>query len=83
MNSSEELFFEIKYTESNFGSINTNNPTEVYRTKYKNNYLPQLKKICDEKYLNDDFEDEFYKKYQLLRNICHVDIGTITFVFLK
>lgn len=81
--SNTKYFFEIKYTESNFGSIDTGNPIEAYQTKYKNNYLSQLKKICNEKYLNDDFEDEFYKKYQLWRNICHVDIGTITFVFLK
>lgn len=69
-----KVYFEIKYTESEFGkAINDSE----HRAKFANTYLPLLK---DNGYINPEFRDanRFLDSYQIMRNLCH--IGEHSFV---
>jgi len=68
------IFFEVKYTEDNFGSTT---PDKSHRKKFKDIYDKPLKEITE---LG---ENDFYKKYQLWRNIIYTTKGVVVFVFPK
>ena len=69
----KKYFFEVKYTEKEFGSAKKDS---AHKEKYKTIYKPTLEKICKANIP----ENEFFKNYQLWRNLCHVQYGTICFV---
>lgn len=69
----KKYFFEVKYTEKGFGSAKKGS---AHKEKYKTIYKPTLEKICKANIP----ENEFFKNYQLWRNLCHVQYGTICFV---
>jgi len=60
----EEIFFEIKYSESDFGSANSK--TTNYGKQWANTYS----KMCQNSLLLQSLnESSFYKHYQIYRNI--------------
>ncbi len=69
---SAKFFFEIKYSELSFGT------TEYSKNKdkYKKVYEKEIKKLCKNKFP----EKDFFRNYQLWRNICHVIYGNVCFV---
>lgn len=76
MDDGKHISFEIKYTESEFGSPNSKTPG-VYHDKWLNTYQ---KMVSDCEYL-DCNEDCFYKNFQINRNVCYASAGDIV-VFL-
>ena len=68
------LFVEVKYTEDRFGSAKRD---QHHIEKYKKIYQGRLKKIVDIS------ADEFFRDYQLWRNICYSDLGLVAFVIPK
>jgi len=73
----QKYFFEIKYTESCFGSGDITN--QNLQKKYKDVYLDTIKKF---KYLERD-EKRFFKHYQFFRNMFYCLKGRVYFVFPK
>ena len=67
-----KVFFEIKYTEDRFGSAKRDNK---HLAKYNNIYKDELNKICDIS------AEQFFKNYQLWRNIYYSQKGIVVFVF--
>ena len=64
-------YFEVKYTEHNFGSANDD---KNHRQKYLEIYKSQLENI------SNISEKEFFKNYQLWRNIIYAQKGNVYFV---
>lgn len=75
----KKSFFEVKYTEQNFGSVYETQINDRHDKKYHAYYKKQIKKIANQ----EISEKEFFDNYQIWRNICHSDIGRVYFVFLK
>jgi hypothetical protein len=71
----QKHFFEIKYTESGFGSGNK----KKLEKKYNDVYIDTIKKF---KFLERDPE-RFYKHYQLFRNMFYCLKGQVYFVLPK
>ena len=67
LGSDSEVFFEIKLSESAFGSCK---PDESHKQKREGFYRDRLKHKCSLEALEDDF---FFENYQLLRNLSYVD----------
>jgi len=65
---SSEVFFEVKYTERDFGKAKDD---EDHRTKFRKVYLPLLEQSA---YLNKGCQDRslFLGHYQILRNLVHL-----------
>jgi len=67
----QDIFFEVKYTEDNFASAKKDSN---HIAKYDSVYKERLSKICSIE------RDEFFSKYQLLRNVIYSNKGFIVFV---
>jgi hypothetical protein len=69
----KKYFFEVKYTEKNFAPVKKKD--EEHIKKFENIYKPRLERFAkiDEK--------EFFKNYQIWRNLIYVDRGIVVFVF--
>ncbi len=77
LDSGTNIYFEIKYTENNFGKADLNGALkskdpDKYAKKYKDLYKPLL---ANNPAINKDYktEAEFYNNYQLLRNLLHIN----------
>ncbi len=68
LESGRQLFFELKLTEGEFGTAKSN---ERRRTKRTEIYLPRLNGRIASGWI--DSEEKFFKRYQLLRNLWHVN----------
>lgn len=67
LQSGRQLFFEIKYTENNFGKArSTGNYLKKYQEVYQNRLLGKVRPGISE-------YEELIHNYQLLRNISYVD----------
>ena len=64
LNNDEEIFFEIKYSESEFGPANSK--TTDYGKQWTNTYSDMCKKSF---LLQSLDENSFYKHYQIYRNV--------------
>lgn len=64
-----ELFFEIKYTEQDFGPWDKTHATEQ---NFLNFYAPLIEK-CTCLKSKPAFDDDFVRHYQLFRNVLRVD----------
>jgi hypothetical protein len=71
----QKHFFEIKYTESGFGS----GVKKKLEKKYNDVYIDTIRKF---KYLERD-QERFYKYYQLFRNMFYCLKGQVYFVLPK
>ena len=71
-----KYFFEIKYTERQFEPEDADSKHDK---KYKAYYMEQVRKIANEEIT----EEEFFKSYQIWRNVCHSDTGKVFFVLPK
>lgn len=70
-----KYFFEVKYTERGFGSID--GTKQSHQDKYINIYLDKLNKI------GNFSKEEFFSNYQLLRNLIYTQEGIVSFVIPK
>ncbi len=73
-----KVYFEIKYTESEFGKAKDD---DEHRAKYEKTYLPLLR---NNDYIKREFSDvdEFLKSYQIMRNLCHINENSfVVFVY--
>jgi Restriction Endonuclease associating with ARP len=73
-----KVYFEIKYTESEFGKAKNDNE---HRDKYVKTYLPLLK---NNDYINPEFSDvnNFLDSYQIMRNLSHINEDSfVVFVY--
>ena len=70
----QNYYFEVKYTEDNFGSAKMDTK---HIQKYNEVYEKRIKQICSVKI------EDFFKRYQLWRNICYSSDGIVVFVFPK
>jgi len=68
---SQKFFFEVKYTEDRFGNAKDD---EHHNRKYDQIYKVKLGQICGIS------KEEFFKDYQLWRNILYADRGIVIFV---
>lgn len=68
----EKVFFEVKYTEDAFGTASDD---EHHNQRYKEVYVDLLKAVAEIE------KQEFFRRYQLWRNICYSAFGTVVFVF--
>lgn len=80
--SGKEIFFEIKYTESTFGSVKRN---QSHEEKFNKTYRPILKNLS---FISDGVMENaadvnlFLSQYQLLRNLVHIgDHRYVVFVY--
>jgi len=80
MSTGKKIFFEIKYTENRFGSIHIDpkNPSK-YSDKWCNIYSSKIKSSL---YLKGFSENDFYKNYQIWRNISYIVNNSDYVVFL-
>ncbi len=69
-----QYYFEVKYTEDNFGSSKSD---ERHRQKFQSIYRPRLKTMREIQL------EEFLQKYQLWRNFCYADHGVVVIVLPK
>jgi hypothetical protein len=67
----KKFFFEVKYTEDRFASTNDD---KSHRKKFEQVYEPRLAKIAKVE------RGEFFRDYQLWRNIIYIDRGIVMFV---
>jgi len=76
-----KIFWEIKYTENGFGKISTEGPQgfENYSEKFEKVYRDHLKESL---YLKEIGEKEFYKNYQINRNISYIKNKNEYVIFL-
>jgi hypothetical protein len=75
-----KIYFEIKYSEAEFGKAKNDNE---HRVKYTNTYHPLLK---NNSFIKPEYVDidKFLDSYQIMRNLCHInDKSYIVFVFPK
>ena len=83
--SGKKLYFEIKYTESEFGGAQKEKDSKEYEQKYKLKYERIYKKAANGKiastFNNKDF---FLDNYQIMRNLIHVSNDSfVVFVIPK
>lgn len=75
-----EIGFEIKYTEQNFGRVSK--PSDGQRKRYKC-YMNKVNEcICLRKDVGAPSEDDFFRNYQLFRNVVRVDNENAYSIFL-
>ncbi|MEQ8154358.1 MAG: hypothetical protein ABRQ25_05675 [Clostridiaceae bacterium] len=69
LNSGVKIFFEIKYTENEFGKAKDD---DEHKTKYRDIYMPLL---MNNPAINDKFKEEcmFLNNYQILRHLVQMD----------
>jgi len=75
-----KIYFEIKYTESEFGKAKNDNE---HRVKYANTYQPLLK---NNSFIKTEYSnvDKFLDSYQIMRNLCHISENSfVVFVYPK
>lgn len=75
-----KIYFEIKYTEAEFGKAK-NDPE--HRFKFTNTYEPLLK---NNPYVKCEYSDvnKFLDSYQIMRNLCHINGNSfVVFVYPK
>jgi len=70
----KSLFFEVKYTEDRFGSAKDD---EHHNNKYREIYLSRLESITSIS------RKDFFREYQLWRNLLYQDSGVVFFVIPK
>lgn len=68
LESGKELFFELKLTEGEFGAAKAN---DRRREKWEALYRPRLEGRIDRGWLYS--EKDFFKRYQLMRNLWHLN----------
>lgn len=78
--SSAQIFFELKYTENDFGSAKAN---KGHIKKYNNVYKDLLKTV-----IKDHFKEQsnFLKHYQIIRNLIYIGFNknnSVIFIFPK
>jgi hypothetical protein len=76
----KNIYFEIKYTERSFGSAKNDIP---HTRKFKADYLPKLKLVS---HINKNYysKDNFFKNYQIMRNILNIDVNSyVVIIYLK
>ncbi len=76
--SGQKVFLELKFSETEFGSCQDDEP---HRTKLEQLYRPHLQGHIDSQWFD---EKTFFDNYQILRNVsylgCHPD-STLFFIF--
>lgn len=75
-----KIYFEIKYSETEFGKAKND---DAHRDKYSKTYHPLLK---NNNFINPEYHkiDNFLDSYQIMRNLCHIsDNSYVVFVFPK
>ena len=72
----QKHFFEVKYTERDFGS----GDRKKLEKKYKDVYIDIIKKF---NFLKRDYKKYFFKYYQLFRNMFYCLQGQVYFVLPK
>ena len=72
----DKYFFEVKYTEQRFGPAKSD---ISHNYKFQKEYQPIINIICSQS-VN---ETDFFKDYQLWRNICYSIYGHVYFVIPK
>lgn len=88
-----KVFFEIKYTENDFGSKNTNvseDSLKNHLSYFKSGYREMIETTSvfkrgfekEQKYLLKNNIDRFDKSYQLLRNVLRIDNNSTYSVFI-
>jgi len=77
LESDRQIFFELKLTESEFGAPK---PNEKRSEKYAELYRPRLEGRVANALI--DTEEEFFKRYQLMRNLWHLDAERDDLLFL-
>jgi len=80
LNSGTKIYFEIKYTENEFGKAK---PDEEHKNKFNDIYMPLIK---DNPAIKESFktEDMFLNNYQIMRNIAHVSEDSyVIFIYPK
>lgn len=76
----EQIFFEIKYTEAEFGKTNpVKDDPDKYERKWKEVYENHLK---DSYYLADCNKEQFYDNYQIHRNVSYIKSEKDFVIFL-
>lgn len=76
----KRIYFEIKYTENEFGKAKND---QEHQKKYNEIYKPLLmnNKAINNKYKEQDI---FLENYQILRNLVHIDEkSTVVFIYPK
>ncbi len=74
------IFFEIKYTEADFGKAKND---EEHRAKFARTYQPLLK---SNDFINKEYKkmDTFFNSYQIIRNLVHINENDIVvFIYPK
>jgi len=68
------IYFEIKYTESQFGKVNKNKEHKEYKKHKKKFYDVYMPLIKNNPAIRESFkiEDKFLNNYQVMRNIAHI-----------
>lgn len=75
-----KIYFEIKYTENEFGKVKHD---EEHKNKFNDIYMPLIK---NNPAIKDSFktEDIFLNNYQIMRNIAHVSEDSyVIFIYPK
>ena len=64
-----KIYFEIKYTEEEFGKTKDDNE---HKAKFKETYQPLLKNNA---FIKREYHEmlSFFNNYQIMRNLCHID----------
>lgn len=80
LESGVNIYFEIKYTEREFGKAKDD---DDHKAKFNHTYLPKLK---DNLAINSIYKTEnmFLKNYQIMRNLMHIDKDSyVVFIYPK
>lgn len=75
-----KIYFEIKYSEEEFGKAKND---EEHRVKFAKTYQPLLK---NNDFINNEYHEmtSFFNTYQIMRNFCHIDDNSfVVFVYPK
>lgn len=81
LNPSINVYFEIKYTENEFGKAKFDDEHDEHKKKFRKTYLPLLN---NNPAIKEEFkeEDTFLKNYQIMRNLVHIDKDSyVVFLF--
>lgn len=70
LSNGNKIYFEIKYTENEFGSVRTDDAEHI--KKFHDTYMPL---IINNPALKEEFKnsDMFLENYQIMRNLSHID----------
>jgi len=75
-----KVYFEIKYSEAEFGKAKND---DAHRVKYVNTYQPLLINNC---FIKPEYREmaAFLDSYQIMRNLCHInDNSFVVFIYPK